>query len=108
MPPTRPVRTAMGWASRRKPRRKNCIDRKSTRLNSSHLVISYAHFCLKKQGVLEMLEALLERRVAEGAGAVLQLVPVRAEAGGGARHRLRLHSKPHPHTQPRSAVGEPR
>src|SRR5256885_3529837 len=25
-------------------------DRKSTRLNSSHLVISYAVFCLKKQG----------------------------------------------------------
>src|SRR5256885_9106844 len=26
-----------------------CIDRKSTRLNSSHLVISYAVFCLKKK-----------------------------------------------------------
>src|ERR1039457_2873713 len=25
-----------------------CADRKSTRLNSSHLVISYAVFCLKK------------------------------------------------------------
>src|SRR5256885_12897550 len=29
--------------------RANCIDRKSTRLNSSHLVISYAVFCLKKK-----------------------------------------------------------
>src|SRR5256885_12947264 len=28
---------------------KNPLDRKSTRLNSSHLVISYAVFCLKKQ-----------------------------------------------------------
>src|SRR5256885_12144650 len=27
----------------------NRIDRKSTRLNSSHLVISYAVFCLKKK-----------------------------------------------------------
>src|SRR5256885_12839399 len=27
----------------------NAIDRKSTRLNSSHLVISYAVFCLKKK-----------------------------------------------------------
>src|SRR2546426_7884800 len=27
----------------------NTIDRKSTRLNSSHLVISYAVFCLKKK-----------------------------------------------------------
>src|SRR3989454_3602629 len=28
-------------------------DRKSTRLNSSHLVISYAVFCLKKKNVLQ-------------------------------------------------------
>src|SRR5256885_8190588 len=27
----------------------DCEDRKSTRLNSSHLVISYAVFCLKKK-----------------------------------------------------------
>src|SRR5256885_10553923 len=27
----------------------HCSDRKSTRLNSSHLVISYAVFCLKKK-----------------------------------------------------------
>src|SRR5205807_10622810 len=29
--------------------RASCLDRKSTRLNSSHLVISYAVFCLKKK-----------------------------------------------------------
>src|SRR5256885_11052679 len=29
------------------------LDRKSTRLNSSHLVISYAVFCLKKKKVTE-------------------------------------------------------
>src|SRR5256885_8027855 len=29
--------------------RRRCADRKSTRLNSSHLVISYAVFCLKKK-----------------------------------------------------------
>src|SRR5256885_11783367 len=29
-------------------------DRKSTRLNSSHLVISYAVFCLKKKQLLNM------------------------------------------------------
>src|SRR5256885_10534974 len=34
---------------RRQPRRRLLIDRKSTRLNSSHLVISYAVFCLKKK-----------------------------------------------------------
>src|SRR5256885_13686452 len=29
--------------------RRRVVDRKSTRLNSSHLVISYAVFCLKKK-----------------------------------------------------------
>src|SRR5256885_8608296 len=33
-------------------RRITDLDRKSTRLNSSHLVISYAVFCLKKKNVL--------------------------------------------------------
>src|SRR5205807_7540634 len=41
-------------AIRRRPldpsgRNTRCRDRKSTRLNSSHLVISYAVFCLKKK-----------------------------------------------------------
>src|SRR5256885_12964272 len=38
-------------ASREPPRFRSCPlqDRKSTRLNSSHLVISYAVFCLKKK-----------------------------------------------------------
>src|SRR5437588_3941602 len=45
-PPRRP------WLAQ--PRRRNSIDvtyrdRKSTRLNSSHTVISYAVFCLKKK-----------------------------------------------------------
>src|SRR6266850_5335192 len=44
--PRRP--TGCAW-----PRRRRCPcrrrDRKSTRLNSSHLVISYAVFCLKKK-----------------------------------------------------------
>src|SRR5256885_7567 len=30
---------------------RNAADRKSTRLNSSHLVISYAVFCLKKKKI---------------------------------------------------------
>src|SRR5256885_12677163 len=38
------VRAAGGVRHHRAPR-----DRKSTRLNSSHLVISYAVFCLKKK-----------------------------------------------------------
>src|SRR5256885_12256074 len=33
------------------------LDRKSTRLNSSHLVISYAVFCLKKKNSYSMLDS---------------------------------------------------
>src|SRR5205807_6982767 len=52
-------------------------DRKSTRLNSSHLVISYAVFCLKKKKVLEArVDLLLEhghgRTDAERALEILQ------------------------------------
>src|SRR3989454_8572892 len=39
------VTTARSTSSSSEP----CRDRKSTRLNSSHLVISYAVFCLKKK-----------------------------------------------------------
>src|SRR5256885_9219133 len=35
------------------------LDRKSTRLNSSHLVISYAVFCLKKKNKLHHISARL-------------------------------------------------
>src|SRR5256885_7469891 len=34
---------------RHREHRTDVVDRKSTRLNSSHLVISYAVFCLKKK-----------------------------------------------------------
>src|SRR5256885_10511119 len=40
-----PSPATRSWASSRSP------DRKSTRLNSSHLVISYAVFCLKKKKI---------------------------------------------------------
>src|SRR2546426_3368184 len=35
---------------------RDAVDRKSTRLNSSHLVISYAVFCLKKKKKREVVE----------------------------------------------------
>src|SRR5256885_9479230 len=37
------------WTIRHAPLSFLIVDRKSTRLNSSHLVISYAVFCLKKK-----------------------------------------------------------
>src|SRR2546426_4726429 len=36
-------------------------DRKSTRLNSSHLVISYAVFCLKKKKTMHELDYFMHR-----------------------------------------------
>src|SRR5256885_11246991 len=42
---TAPISKAIGL----EPFMRHLLDRKSTRLNSSHLVISYAVFCLKKK-----------------------------------------------------------
>src|ERR1022692_1252649 len=39
-----------------------CADRKSTRLNSSHLVISYAVFCLKKKNKNKPQQKSADRR----------------------------------------------
>src|SRR5205807_6125505 len=43
------IREGRFWCSVAKNCPKLAVDRKSTRLNSSHLVISYAVFCLKKK-----------------------------------------------------------
>src|SRR5256885_11964664 len=51
--PVSPRRRSLVNQARRtstaEPRAAPVLDRKSTRLNSSHLVISYAVFCLKKK-----------------------------------------------------------
>src|SRR5256885_7277469 len=39
----------LSWCNRVRCPERTQLDRKSTRLNSSHLVISYAVFCLKKK-----------------------------------------------------------
>src|SRR5215467_15116230 len=46
---TRDSRRTPAWSRAAGSPRKASADRKSTRLNSSHLVISYAVFCLKKK-----------------------------------------------------------
>src|SRR6266480_6730622 len=46
--PRRPSRAPRCLSSRSRPSRRR-PDRKSTRLNSSHMSISYAVFCLKKK-----------------------------------------------------------
>src|SRR5690242_21136930 len=47
----RGVRAAPSWSRALRGRR----DRKSTRLNSSHMSISYAVFCLKKKTIKNLL-----------------------------------------------------
>src|SRR5256885_6020350 len=47
---------ACAWAS--PSRLAWALDRKSTRLNSSHLVISYAVFCLKKKNKIFVIHSL--------------------------------------------------
>src|SRR5256885_12186221 len=47
-------RRALHGAQTRAPQLRRRQDRKSTRLNSSHLVISYAVFCLKKKNTTEL------------------------------------------------------
>src|SRR5258708_29619538 len=42
-----------GVADHRYSTKNKCADRKSTRLNSSHQIISYAVFCLKKKNTKE-------------------------------------------------------
>src|SRR6266496_4846200 len=54
--------TAPRSPSRRWPGRKRWRDRKSTRLNSSHVEISYAVFCLKKKKKTQQTHRLLKKK----------------------------------------------
>src|SRR5439155_4307446 len=47
--PTAEAYTFLGWTYSFMGKLDEAIDRKSTRLNSSHVAISYAVFCLKKK-----------------------------------------------------------
>src|SRR5256885_9967815 len=54
----RAIADALRWADLRVP---VLIDRKSTRLNSSHLVISYAVFCLKKKKKIKTIKLVQQQ-----------------------------------------------
>src|SRR5256885_12885218 len=55
------VRAGAGGGRARGGRQR--VDRKSTRLNSSHLVISYAVFCLKKKNTRSKTYELLRHTI---------------------------------------------
>src|SRR5256885_3645850 len=61
-------------------------DRKSTRLNSSHLVISYAVFCLKKKKQAETTPPLPSRPSPPHCRRCVQLVAARATARASGPH----------------------
>src|SRR5438132_7656739 len=48
-----------GAAAHRRARVRRGGDRKSTRLNSSHTVISYAVFCLKKKNIMKQTSRVI-------------------------------------------------
>src|SRR6516162_7808988 len=82
----RPPRT--GWSCPAAGRQRSSRDRKSTRLNSSHLVISYAVFCLKKKKTRQR-RAAAGRTLSPNAAQAVRLC------------RTRWHRRTHRH-EPRS------
>src|SRR6266513_5107401 len=46
----------------REPERQRLVDRKSTRLNSSHVSISYAVFCLKKKKIIYSIVSCIKKK----------------------------------------------
>src|SRR5471032_1297079 len=72
--PPRPAAPARPGRAPRQRRRLRARDRKSTRLNSSHITISYAVFCLKKKKT--NLTAMLD-------GMQTLIVPKRLQLSGG-------------------------
>src|SRR5262245_64276236 len=77
---------AVGTGSCPMPTRLARRDRKSTRLNSSHLGISYAVFCLKKKKKNEVEGvAGVARQTAEGAVAARPAGPGQRPVGAQAR-----------------------
>src|SRR5699024_12296361 len=50
-PGDQPLRLLLGLATKGAREQVSTLDRKSTRLNSSHVSISYAVFCLKKKKI---------------------------------------------------------
>src|SRR5256885_4126143 len=71
---------------------KQNLDRKSTRLNSSHLVISYAVFCLKKEEETQKLlriELELHKRVVSQRPAISALARAIRRSRAGLKNPLR-------------------
>src|SRR3989442_2701515 len=77
------------------------VDRKSTRLNSSHVRISYAVFCLKKKQERDVPQ--VRARLTDKPAAPAQLLEVRSRRGGGSRTSRRRGSKHDTHLRRRQS-----
>src|SRR5256885_2582667 len=97
-------RVPSGWPGLRTDtlasQRKLPSDRKSTRLNSSHLVISYAVFCLKKKkyaGVLANNDlTVISGFVSESASLTVARIPATLRADASCRGPGSLGERVHP------------
>src|SRR5256885_379407 len=88
-----PDRSARSPARHRATHVRCSIDRKSTRLNSSHLVISYAVFCLKKKPRTQrpsLARRWPSRAARRPAGRSLVLLLHLVIHGGDGRHSVRF------------------
>src|SRR3989454_5306791 len=79
--------------SRGNPERERSADRKSTRLNSSHLVISYAVFCLKKKKTSTPATKCAAHRRAT---TCIRRTPSRARWPGRTLRPTSSSARPHP------------
>src|SRR3954449_12318344 len=68
-----------------------CRDRKSTRLNSSHTLISYAVFCLKKKIISNSANSSDVRDKVYGFGGILCLLLVLANSANSSDVRYKVY-----------------
>src|SRR5256885_4911954 len=83
----------------------NCLfkDRKSTRLNSSHLVISYAVFCLKKKKIYCYAYSGLDRLRMQRTAVLVRLAHLSGARAGRNTLRIRLQ-RPEVTQQPTTSL----
>src|SRR5256885_8107676 len=65
-----------GFSSGKASTSEHGLDRKSTRLNSSHLVISYAVFCLKKKKKTEEKTAVFIAKIREHLQPIAHIISI--------------------------------
>src|SRR5256885_13166794 len=74
--PRLPCKDRLPLSTGRSNRVESTTDRKSTRLNSSHLVISYAVFCLKKNKLLINLSTLITNVNSRRLALTIQIITI--------------------------------